>query len=89
MTFHQDIHDVCPDPDHDACSAIHCYADTDVLDHETGDVIHPAGTLVWESHATNEVDPLARLNPDVPAYRHGQAVAWRPPTETETRLLGG
>jgi hypothetical protein len=72
MTFQQQIND-CPahartgEPGY-ACTVIFCYADDDVLDHETGQVIQPAGTLVWESHDDATIDPAERMNPDVPAY---------------------
>jgi hypothetical protein len=83
--FHQDILDRCAD--HDACTAIYCYADSDVVDHETGQVIHPAGTMVWESHADAAIPAEVRIHPNVPAYQAGRPLAWRPATAEEAARL--
>jgi len=78
VTFTQQVHDcgdhTVTDPAGRevtyACTVIRCYADTDVVDPDTGRVIHPAGTLVWESHDDATIDPAGRVNPDHPAEDH-------------------
>ena len=83
--FHQDV-GACPD--HPACTLITCHADADVLDHETGAVIHPAGTMVWASHADAKIGAEARINPDVPAYQDGKRLTARAPTAAEAGPAG-
>jgi len=50
----------------DGCTVIDCVTDEDITHHETGAVIHPAGTVVWHSHAPADLDQVARLNTDHP-----------------------
>lgn len=75
----------CSDLGHDpaGCAVIDCVTDQDVADPETGVVAHPAGTVVWHSHLSRDLDPAHRLNPDHPAEDHRggdpapvQATAW-------------
>jgi hypothetical protein len=86
MSFHQDIVECPEDP---ACTLIRCYTDDDVLDHESGEVIHPAGTVVWESHGDSRVAAEGRINPDVAAFHKGERLTARPLTDEESELLGG
>jgi hypothetical protein len=53
-----------PDDDH---KVIFCTTDEDVL--EDGEVIHPAGTVVWASWAPPDVPVEDRLNPDHPTVK--------------------
>lgn len=55
----------CPD-EHEGCQAIDCITDADVLDDE-GEIIFPAHSVVWVSHAPDTTHPECRLNPDHPA----------------------
>jgi hypothetical protein len=62
----------CADQGHDpaGCTVIDCITTEPVLHHQTGAVIHEAGTVVWHSHADAATDPLGRLNPDHPFEDH-------------------
>ena len=55
---------------HGACCVIDCVTTEPVLHHQTGAVIHEAGTVVWHSHMDAAVHPEHRLNPDHPAEDH-------------------
>lgn len=59
---------------HGDCIVIDCITTEDVTHHETGQVIHQAGAVVWHSHMTAGIHPEHRLNPDHPAvdYRGDQ-----------------
>ena len=54
---------------HDCC-VIDCITTEPVLHHQTREVIHPAGTIVWHSHMEAAIHPEHRLNPDCPAEDH-------------------
>jgi len=71
MSFIQRIQPSCGE--HDNCVVIDCVTTEPVTHHETGDVIHEAGAVVWESHADGGTDPLTRLNPDHPHEDHREA----------------
>ena len=58
------------DHDPDGCTVIDCITTEAVTNHETGAVIHEAGTVVWHSHMDAAVHPEHRLNPDHPAEDH-------------------
>lgn len=55
---------------HGDCCVIDCVTTEPVTHHETGDVIHPAGSVVWHSHLDAGIDPFHRLNPDHAAEDH-------------------
>jgi hypothetical protein len=52
------------------CCVIDCVTTGPVIHHETGDVIHAAGAVVWHSHMDAAIHPEHRLNPDCPAEDH-------------------
>jgi hypothetical protein len=52
------------------CTVIDCVTTEPVTHHETGEVIHEAGAVVWHSHMDATTDPLTRLNPDHPHEDH-------------------
>ena len=60
----------CEGHDPGACCVIDCVATEPVLHHETGEVIHKAGAVVWHSHMHAVIHPEHRLNPDHPAEDH-------------------
>jgi hypothetical protein len=60
----------CADHGGDGCTVIDCITTEPVTHHETGEVIHEAGTVVWHSHMDTAVDPVSRLNPDHPYEDH-------------------
>jgi hypothetical protein len=62
----------CEDHDPAGCTVIDCITTEPVLHHETGAVIHEAGTVVWHSHDDAGIDPVSRLNPDHPSEDHRQ-----------------
>lgn len=72
----------CEDHDGGICTVIDCVTTEPVLNHETSQVIHEPGAVVWHSHLHSGIDPLHRLNPLHPAedHRDGQP---RPVTVTE------
>lgn len=74
----QDMHG----EDGSGCTVIDCVTTEAVLHHETGDVIHEAGTVVWHSHLDAAIHPEHRLNPDHPAEDHRGSeavpVTWTP-----------
>lgn len=76
MAFTQRIQpggdDRCTGLGHDpaGCVIIDCITTGNVAHHETGDVIHPAGAVVWHSHMPGGVHAEHRLNPDHPAEDH-------------------
>lgn len=49
---------------------IDCITTEPVTDAETGHVIHPAGTVVWESRLHSDIHPEHRLNPGHAAEDH-------------------
>lgn len=55
---------------HGDCAVIDCITTEPVAHHETGDVIHDAGAVVWHSHMDAMIHPEHRLNPDHPAEDH-------------------
>lgn len=71
MTFIQRIRAAgsC-DQDHGDCCVIDCVTTGPVTHHETGDVIHPAGAVVWHSHMHAALHPEHRLNPDHASEDH-------------------
>ena len=52
------------------CAVIDCITTGPVAHHETGKVIHEAGSVVWHSHMDAAIHPEHRLNPDHPAEDH-------------------
>lgn len=74
MTFIQRIQPAgdgrCGDHEPDGCAVIDCITTEPVTDHETGAVIHEAGTVVWHSHMDAGIHPEHRLNPSHPAEDH-------------------
>jgi len=74
--FHQQVH-TCDQ--HDSCVDIRCYNDDPILG-DQGEIVHPVGTLIWESHDTEVTDPAERINPDYPAfdYRDPETPRLRP-----------
>ena len=61
--------DRCQDG-HDGCLVIDCITTEPVIHHETGDVIHEAGAVVWHSHLDAAIHPEHRLNDSHPAEDH-------------------
>ena len=59
----------CQDP-HGDCCVIDCVTTEAVLHHETGEVIHKAGAVVWWSHFHSSINPEHRLNPDHASEDH-------------------
>jgi hypothetical protein len=59
----------CPDR-HADCCLIDCVTTEPVIRHNTGGVVHPAGSVVWRSHMDAAIHPEHRLNPDHPAEDH-------------------
>ena len=55
---------------HEDCCVIDCVTTEPVTHHETGEVIHEAGAVVWHSHMDAAIHPGHRLNPDHPAEDH-------------------
>ncbi len=71
MTFIQRIiAGGCGYPEHGTCQVIDCITTEPVIHHETGEVIHEAGAVVWHSHMDAAIHPGHRLNPDHPAEDH-------------------
>jgi hypothetical protein len=73
VAFIQRIHPAGDDrcePGHGNCAVIDCITTEPVTDHETGEVIHPAGTVVWHSHMDAAICPEHRLNQDHPSEDH-------------------
>jgi hypothetical protein len=62
--------DRCTSHDPAGCTVIDCITTEPVTHHQTGEVIHEAGTIVWHSHMDAGTDPLTRLNPDHPYEDH-------------------
>jgi hypothetical protein len=62
----------CAGAQHDpaGCTVIDCVTTEPVTNHDTGEVIHPAGAVVWHSHMDARIHPEHRLNPDHPAEDH-------------------
>jgi hypothetical protein len=52
------------------CTVIDGLTTEPVLHHQTGAVIHQAGTVVWHSHMDAGLHPEHRLNPDHPSEDH-------------------
>ncbi len=69
MTFTQRIQPNC-DEHGDECIVIDCITSEPVRHHESGAVIHDAGTVVWRSCMNSAIHPEHRLNPDHPAEDH-------------------
>jgi hypothetical protein len=80
MAFTQRIQPACRQ--HGNCCVIDCITTCPVTHHETGQVIHEAGAVVWHSHMDAGIHPEHRLNPDWPAEDHrdgsGKPVAVTP-----------
>ena len=74
--------DRCEDHDGAACAVIDCVTTVPVRNHETGDVIHAAGAVVWHSHLHADLHPEHRLNPSHEAEDHRGAKP-EPVTVTE------
>ena len=55
---------------HGDCAVIDCITTERVTHHQTGDVIHETGAVVWHSHMDAAIHPEHRLNPDHPAEDH-------------------
>lgn len=55
---------------HAGCTVIDCVTTEPVTHHETGEVVHEAGAVVWHSHMTAAIHPEHRLNPSHPAEDH-------------------
>jgi hypothetical protein len=55
---------------HGDCCVIDCITTVPVAHHETGEVIHEAGAVIWRSHMNAAIHPEHRLNPDHPAEDH-------------------
>jgi hypothetical protein len=55
---------------HGNCCVIDCVPTEPVTHHESGEVIHEAGAVVWHSHLDAAIHPEHRLNPDHPAEDH-------------------
>jgi hypothetical protein len=77
MAFLQRIHPAGDDRcqqvmGHDpaGCCVIDCITTEPVLHHETGEVIHPAGAVVWHSHLDAAIHPEHRLNDSAAAEDH-------------------
>lgn len=86
--------DRCEDHDADGCCVIDCVTTEPVTHHETGEVIHEAGAVVWHSHLDAAIHPEHRLNPDHPAedHRSGEPVpvtvaAWCEPCREHPAML--
>lgn len=62
------------EPGHGDCTVIDCVTTGAVTDHETGEVIHPAGAVVWHSHMDAAIHPEHRLNDSHPAEDHRKRV---------------
>jgi hypothetical protein len=55
---------------HGDCAVIDCITTEPVTHHETGEVIHEAGSVVWHSHMHSAIHPEHRLNGSHPAEDH-------------------
>ena len=67
MAFHQHLLSDCPEHP-GSCDAIICITTENVVD-EDGDVIHPAGRVVWISHMPIDTETVeSRVNPDHPYH---------------------
>lgn len=86
MAFVQRIHpagdDRCEDHEPGGCCVIDCVTTDPVLHHETGQVIHEAGAVVWHSHLHGDLHPEHRLNPGHEAEDHRDGEP-KPVTATE------
>lgn len=54
---------------HENCTAICCETTSDMHDDE-GALLHDAGTVLWVSHMSADVDPEPRLNMELEAEDH-------------------
>lgn len=82
MAFVQRIHpagdDRCADMHGgDDCIVIDCITTEPVTHHETGEVIHEAGAVVWHSHLDAGIHPEHRLNKDHLSEDHRGAAPFR------------
>lgn len=62
MTFHQSVHTCgCGRFGASGCHAVVATTDADLHD-EAGNLIHPAGAVVWTSHGPDDSHPACRLD---------------------------